>query len=171
MWLMIANFIKTRGLRVGLPVLIGVLLASHAGAYYAGIIRQEDRQAKATQKLEREYLTRLQQRITENAALAAKQREDRDHAEQEYHAAMAEVDRQRRRADSLGRLRDPGRTTPCRPAVPATSGPTSGPVADTTGGDLSAEATEFLRDFARDADRAAVYATACHGWVVKQKQP
>ena len=169
MWRMISSSIKTSGLQVGLPVLIGVLLASHAGAYYAGIVRQQDRQATATQKLEREYLARLQQRITENAALAAKQREDRDHAEQEYHAAMAEVDRQRRRADSLGRLRDPGSTTPCRPAVPATSGPTSGPVAGATGGDLSAEATEFLRDFARDADRAAVYAQACHGWIIKQR--
>jgi len=168
MWLMIANFIKTRGLQVSLPLLIVALLASHAGAYHAGVVRQEDRQARVLQKVEREYLAKLQQRITDNAALAAKQREDRDHAELEYHAAMAEVDRQRRRADSLGRLRDPGSTTPCRPAVPATSGPTSGPVAGTAGGDLSAEATEFLRDFARDADRAAVYAQACHGWVVKQ---
>ena len=165
---MIADFIKTRGLQVGLPLLIGVLLASHAWAYYAGIVRQEDRQAKVMQKVEREYLAKLQQRIADNTTLAAKQREDREHAELEYHAAMAEVDRQRRRADSLGRLRDPGRATACRPAVPATSGPTSGPVADATGGDLSAEATEFLRDFARDADRAAVYANACHGWIVKQ---
>ena len=166
---MIANFLKTRGLQVGVPLLVVGLLASHAWAYHAGVVRQEDRQARALQKVEREYLAKLQQRITENAALAAKHREDREHAELEYHAAMAEVDRQRRRADSLGRLRDPGRTTPCKPAVPATAGPTRNAAADATGGDLSEEATEFLRDFARDADRAAVYATACHGWVVKQR--
>ena len=166
---MIANFLKTRGLQVGVPLLIVGLLASHAWAYHAGIVRQEDRQAKALQKVEQEYLAKLQQRIADNAALAAKHREDREYAEQEYHAAMAEVDRQRRRADSLGRLRDPGRAAPCRPAVPATSGPTRDTVAGTTGGDLSAEATEFLRDFARDADRAAVYANACHGWIIKQR--
>lgn len=169
MWTLISGFIKTSGLQVGLPVLIGALLASHAWAYYAGIVRQEDRQAKALQKVEQEYLAKLQQRIADNAALAAKHREDREHAELEYYAAMAEVDRQRRRADSLGRLRDPGRTTPCRPAVPATTGPTRDIVAGATGSDLSAEATEFLRDFARDADRAAVYAQACHGWIIKQR--
>lgn len=33
------------------------------------------------------------------------------------------------------------------------------------GTELSAEASEFLLEFAREADRAAEYANTCHRWI------
>ena len=153
------------------PVAIVALIASHGWAYHKGAEKERTNNAVAQAKAERVYLEKLQQRITENTALADQYREDREHADQSYQAALDEIERQRRRADAV-RLRDPGKTA-CRPALPAPPGPAGG-VADTAtrndisaavDGVLSPAATRFLLDFAADADRAAAYAIACHGWV------
>lgn len=70
----------------------------------------------------------------------------------------------RRLARELGGLRDPFAIAPggcTMPASPAGSGlavPAPAP------GRLSAEASEFLLEFARDADRAAQYAKTCYDW-------
>ena len=149
------------------PVAIVALIASHGWAYHKGAEKERTNNAVAQAKAERVYLEKLQQRITENTALADQYREDREHADQSYQAALDEIERQRRRADAV-RLRDPGKTA-CRPAVPAPPG-SSGRAADgPAGNDLSSEASRFLLDFAADADRAAAYANACHGWVMRVK--
>jgi len=70
----------------------------------------------------------------------------------------------RRLARELGGLRDPGRRPSCGGSVPATAGDAPEPATASTGAELSAEASEFLLEFARDADRAAEYAGTCHEW-------
>jgi len=137
-------------------------IADHRG-YQRATLRHEAAQAKA----ERAYITRLQQRIRDNATLATRYREAREHADTDYQAALAEIDRQRRRAGQLGRLRDPGRPADCRPALPAAPGPAGGAADGAAGNELSAAAAGFLFDLAADADRAAAYAQACHGWVMR----
>lgn len=71
----------------------------------------------------------------------------------------------RRLAAQLGGLRDPGRRTSCPSAVPSAAGASQQPSAQASDGRLSAEATNFLLEFAREADRAAEYAATCHEWV------
>jgi uncharacterized protein YgfB (UPF0149 family) len=68
-------------------------------------------------------------------------------------------------ARKLRGLRDPFAKSTCRGSVPGTSHPT-GPTGDSSAeGRLSDEASEFLLNFARDADTAAQYANTCHQWV------
>ena len=68
-------------------------------------------------------------------------------------------------ARKLRGLRDPFAKSTCRGSVSGTSQPT-GPAGDSsTEGRLSDEASEFLLNFARDADTAAQYANTCHQWV------
>jgi hypothetical protein len=71
----------------------------------------------------------------------------------------------RRLARELGGLRDPGRRPSCSGSVPTDSTTSSQPEGGTTGAELSAEASEFLLEFARDADRAAQYASTCSAWI------
>jgi hypothetical protein len=49
--------------------------------------------------------------------------------------------------------------------VPTDSTTASQPEGGATGTELSAEASEFLLEFARDADRAAQYASTCSAWI------
>lgn len=70
----------------------------------------------------------------------------------------------RRLARDLGGLRDPyslasGCTLSAKPDTASGLAPTPAP------GRLSNEASEFLLDFAREADRAAEYAATCYDWV------
>lgn len=145
---------------VAVVVVLG--LADRHG-YHRATLQQQAAQAKA----ERAYLTRLQGRIAENATLAAHQREVRDHADHDYQQALDDIDRQRRRADQPGRLRDPGRPADCRPALSTPAGPARGAAEGAAGNDLSAAAAGFLLDLAADADRAAAYAQTCHRWVMQ----
>jgi len=147
---------------VGLVALLGV--ADHRGYRRASLERDA-----AQAQVERDLLTRLQQRIADNATLTAKHREVREHADRDYQQALAEIDRQRRRADQLGRLRDPGRPATCRPALSAAAGPAGSAADDTAGNELSAAAAGFLFDLAADADRAAAYAQTCHRWVMQTR--
>lgn len=73
----------------------------------------------------------------------------------------------RRLASRLGGLRDPGSRASCPSAVSTASGTAQQPSAEASSGRLSAEATDFLLEFARDADRAAQYANSCHDWINK----
>ena len=70
----------------------------------------------------------------------------------------------RRLAHDLGGLRDPyslasSCTMSTKPNTASGLAPTPAP------GRLSNEASEFLLDFAREADRAAEYAATCYDWV------
>lgn len=71
----------------------------------------------------------------------------------------------RRLATQLGGLRDPGRTASSCTAAGGASATSTEPAEEASGGRLSAEATEFLLEFARDADRAASYANTCYDWI------
>lgn len=71
----------------------------------------------------------------------------------------------RRLARELGGLRDPGRRPGGDCPVPAGSQAAGEPDGGTAGARLSAEASEFLLEFARDADRAAEYAGTCRAWI------
>lgn len=70
----------------------------------------------------------------------------------------------RRLARELGGLRDPGRRSSCGSTLPSASTTSGQPDSGSTGTELSAEASEFLLEFARSADRAAQYAKTCYDW-------
>ena len=70
----------------------------------------------------------------------------------------------RRLARDLGGLRDPySLASSC--TLPTQPNTASGLVASPAPGRLSDEASEFLLEFAREADRAAEYAATCYDWV------
>ena len=84
----------------------------------------------------------------------------------------------RRLAAAAGGLRDPYPVAPTCP-LPADAGSTVDPAAAPAvagipnaieGVVLSDETTEFLIEFAYDADRAAEYASTCHQWVKELKE-
>lgn len=81
-------------------------------------------------------------------------------------AALAD---NRRLARELGGLRDPGRRTSGECSVPTGSGATGVAAAGTAESRLSDEASEFLLEFARQADTAAQYAATCHQWIKELK--
>ena len=73
----------------------------------------------------------------------------------------------RRLSAELGGLRDPF----AAPACPVSTAPDSAvdSAATATVGRLSDEASQFLLEFAYDADRAAEYASTCYRWVKELK--
>lgn len=116
---------------------------------------------------------RLQAEAITRSTQAARQAETRARAlantvEVQHHELTRTHDRlladNRRLARQLGGLRDPGARPGCS-GLPATPGRSGDPANPATGTELSAAATEFLLEFAAEADRAAAYASACHAWV------
>jgi hypothetical protein len=86
------------------------------------------------------------------------------HVESERQLDKALADN-RRLARELGGLRDPGRRPSCGGTLSTDSTTAGQPEGGTAGAELSAEASEFLLEFARDADRAAQYASTCSTWI------
>lgn len=74
----------------------------------------------------------------------------------------------RRLARDLGGLRDPFAAASTCP-VPTDSDSAVDSAATATVGRLSDEASQFLLEFAYDADRAAEYASTCYRWVKELK--
>ena len=74
----------------------------------------------------------------------------------------------RRLARDLGGLRDPFAAASTCP-VPTDSDSAVDSAATATVGRLSDEASQFLLEFAYDADRAAEYANTCYKWVKQLK--
>lgn len=70
----------------------------------------------------------------------------------------------RRLARELGGLRDPFAKPSSGCSVPTSTSTSSNSNDGASSGKLSEEASEFLLEFARDADDAANYATTCHNW-------
>ncbi len=70
----------------------------------------------------------------------------------------------RKLSAELGGLRDPGRRSSCTNTVSSNSSAPSNPKDTTSDSRLSDEASNFLLEFARDADSAAEYAKTCHDW-------
>jgi hypothetical protein len=109
---------------------------------------------------ERDAARRLAAAQTANQILADQLEQTYAKTRQDLDAALAD---NRRLIRDLGGLRDPGTRSDCRMPAPAPAPSQSADCA--TGARLSEEAEEFLLAFARDADRAAEYAVACHQWI------
>jgi hypothetical protein len=143
----------------------GVSLA--VGAYSAWWLTAEYKDNKfEAQKVE---AATLLQAATEQSIL--KEREQNaistaleiENAEQQDQHDAVLADNHRLVAKLAG-LRDPGRRQGCSSAVPAGTEPAKQPGTEAADGRLSNEASEFLLNFARDADRAAQYAGTCYEW-------
>lgn len=149
----------------GLPALIVAALVGMAVAYQRGVGAERVRWQAAEASTLRAALTRVQQRTAEVAALTAAQDRARQAAEVSYADMQREIDRQRAAVARLGRLRDPGARASCGGAVSAAAGGAGVSADGAAGAELSAGASGFLFDLTARCDRAAAYATACHGWV------
>lgn len=106
--------------------------------------------------------------VAERAANQFKDKLEKQNAESQKRIDATLADN-RRLARELGGLRDPGR----RPSGSCTSAGTSDASGVDSGataeGRLSVEASEFLLEFAAEADRVAEYAMTCHLWATGQK--
>jgi hypothetical protein len=71
----------------------------------------------------------------------------------------------RRLSRELGGLRDPFAIASGGCSLPSASPGSGITIATPAPGRLSDEASEFLLEFAREADRAAEYANTCHRWI------
>ena len=114
----------------------------------------------------------LQQETEKVIAAERKTAKLKDELELQHAKSLEQVNtimaENKRLARSLGGLRDPGRRESCNGTLPST-GKTPGLDSDPTSeGRLSSEATEFLLEFAAEADRAAIYAQTCHEWAMRQ---
>lgn len=100
-----------------------------------------------------------------HAELATKLEVQHEKATRQLAAIRAD---NRRLARELGGLRDP---YPVAPACPVSTDSDSAvdSAATATVGRLSDEASQFLLEFAYDADRAAEYANTCYKWVKQLK--
>jgi hypothetical protein len=154
--------------------ILALIAAILFGAFGSWWVTSDYYQAKydaavARQKAE---ATKVLQEATERAIAAERinnklaQTLEVSHAQNREKLDAALTDN-RKLARELGGLRDPGYREGSSCTMPAT---TSGPgiaLRQPSTSRLSAEATEFLLDFARDADRVAEYANLCHSWVEK----
>lgn len=162
---------------IAVAFVVGVLLSAAPTWYFTA----EYKDAKYTAAIERqrsESAKMLQAETEKVIAAERKASKFKDELEIQNAKSIEQVNiilvDNKRLAAQLGGLRDPGTRPPCSNAMPATANPPSGDSAppaqsgfpDSTSGILSAEASEFLLNFAADADKAAVYAQICHRFAV-----
>lgn len=142
--------------------------AGALGSWYLTAEYKDNKWEAAIGKQKAEAADQLQA-ATDRAIKAERQQNELANQLEVKHAeSQQELDRvladNRRLARELGGLRDPGRRPSCRGLVPTNSTTTSQSEGSATGTELSAEASEFLLEFAREADRAAQYAKTCYDW-------
>ena len=153
---------------VALAIGLGV---GAAGSWYLTSEYKDSKWSAAVEKQKVEAGRQLQS-ATERAILAERRQNELanqlevKHVESERKLDQALSDN-RRLARELGGLRDPGRRPSCGGSVPADATTTGKPEGGSAGAELSAEASEFLLEFARDADRAAQYAKTCYDWDIE----
>jgi len=123
-------------------------LAARQAAAAATVLRKATDRAVAAERKNNELAT----------ALEVKNAQTRQQLDQ----TLAE---NRRLVRELGGLRDPGARPGGACTVPTAPGTTAVADVGTTAGRLSDQASEFLLEFAREADRAAEYAATCHAWI------
>jgi len=141
---------------------MALLTANYLGAKHEAEVQSI--RAEAAQR----YADAQQQALTierARAELATKLEVQHEKATRQLAAIRAD---NRRLAAAAGGLRDPF----AAPACPVSTAPdgTVDPAAAATVGRLSDEASQFLLEFAYDADRAAEYASTCHQWVKELKE-
>lgn len=153
-------------------VILGAVVASIAGAIAGWWITDDILTSKHEAQIQRMRLDaadalqaateRAIQAEREGVALALKLEVQNAENRKRLDGILAD---NRRLSRELGGLRDPFAIASGGCAMPAPS-PGTGLVATAPApGRLSNEASEFLLEFARDADRAAEYANTCHRWI------
>lgn len=155
------------GLMIGLVVgslASWYLTASYKDAKYGEII------AVSTTEADKALIAETNRVLAiERDAVQAKDTIERQNHEQSKQLEQMLADN-RKLARQLGGLRDPGfKSNSC--TVPSGTNPASSVTGSATGGQLSDEATQFLLEFAADADRVANYAKTCHEWVNRGLSP
>lgn len=183
-WLIAANWIRANRLWL----VIGALVASVGGTAYIVNQYKEGQAAQRELKAERLYLEEYKRqqdaynkKLKELTEAALKRQQElaaiNTANEKRYHEANKRAEAIRRKYDRLVadgfRLRDPKATTSnegTRGAQGSSSTTTNSSNRSTSGGELSREATQFLLNFANDADRvveqlkaAQDYAKQLHG--------
>lgn len=155
-------------LRTTLLAAVVGLSVGAAGSWY---LTAKYKDASWTASIEKQKVQAAEQlqAATDRAILAERrQNELANQLEVKHVESERELDKalstNRRLARELGGLRDPGRRPSCGGTMPTDSTTSAQPETGSTGTELSAEASEFLLEFARDADRAAQYAKTCYDW-------
>jgi hypothetical protein len=149
-----------------------ITISLTAGALVSWYLTSEYKDSKweaAVSKQKAEAADKLQAATQRAIEAERRQNELADQLEVKHVESQQELDRvladNRRLARELGGLRDPGRRPSCGGAVSSGTSAAGQPESGATGAELSAEASEFLLEFAREADRAAQYAKTCYDWV------
>lgn len=188
-WLIASNWIRANRLWL----VIGAFVASVGGTAYLVNQYKEGQAAQRELKAERLYLEEYKrqqdaynQKLKELTEAALKRQQElaaiNTANEKRYHEANRRADAIRRKYDRLVadgfRLRDPKAPTSnegTRSTQGSSSSTPNGSNRSTSGGELSREATQFLLNFANDADRvveqlkaAQDYAKQLHGLCSKQ---
>lgn len=188
-WLIASNWIRANRLWL----VIGAFVASVGGTAYFVNQYKEGQAAQRELKAERLYLEEYKrqqdaynQKLKELTEAALKRKQElaaiNTANEKRYHEANRRADAIRRKYDRLVadgfRLRDPkapATNEGTRSAQGSSSTTTNSSNRSTSGGELSREATQFLLNFANDADRvveqlkaAQDYARQLHGLCSKQ---
>ena len=183
-WLIASNWFRANRLWL----VIGAFVASVGGTAYFVNQYKEGQAAQRELKAERLYLEEYKrqqdaynQKLKELTEAALKRQQElaaiNTANEKRYHEANKRAEAIRRKYDRLVadgfRLRDPKATATnegTRSTQGSSSTTTNGSNRSTSGGELSREATQFLLNFANDADRvveqlkaAQDYAKQLHG--------
>ena len=152
--------------------LLAVAIGVSAGAIGSWYLTARYKDASWTASIEKQKVEAADQlQSATNRAILAERRQNElaTQLEVKHVESEKELDKalftNRRLARELGGLRDPGRRPSCGGPVPTDSTTTAQPETGPTGAELSTEASEFLLEFARDADRAAQYAQTCSFWI------
>ena len=161
--------LQSAAIAFGAGMVLSIPLTWYVTAEYKDALHTA---AVARQKSEAAQV--LQQETEKVIAAERKTAKLKDELELQHAKSLEQVNtimaENKRLAARLGGLRDPGRRESCNGTLPAT-GKTPGLDSDPTAeGRLSSEASEFLLEFAAEADRAAIYAQTCHEWAMKTGQ-
>lgn len=147
------------------------LLTGALSGWYFTAEYKDSKWLAAVEQQKAEAATQLQMATERALAIERRNADLTEKLEQQHVEASQNLDvvlsTNRRLSRELGGLRDPGRRSSCGTAVP-TAPTTSGQSENSSAAaELSDEATQFLLEFAREADSAAQYAMSCHGWIVE----
>lgn len=163
------------------PFVLGILLDWRTWAFVAVIAaagwlhhdgvmseRHKWQAAMATQKAEAEKL--LAEVTAQATAIETKHADLGKQLEAKNANAQTQsdflLDANRKLAAAVGGLRDPGRRPGCSGPVPGTADAAAIGAQTDTSGILSAEATEFLLEFARAADETRDQLGTCQAWAI-----
>ena len=154
-------------IKTGLIALAVGLLVGALGSWYLTAEYKDAKWGKAVSDQKVEAGKTLQAETEKAIAAERKNIElnnqlEKNHASAQDKISIALADN-RRLARELGGLRDPGRRASCGGSQAGVE-LASDPAVSSAGSELSAEASDFLLEFAADADRAAEYAQTCYSW-------